>query len=90
MILCFAGSCSVAFADDSVSSPSVQPAENISYQYNENGILEVVTVETSYPDGSRKTTITILDPVLQLPVSEDTVIYARDGSRSVLINPATL
>ena len=53
MILCFAGSCSVAFADDFVTSPSAQPAENISYQYNENGILEVVTVETSYPDGSR-------------------------------------
>ena len=84
MILCFAGSCSVAFADDFVTSPSAQPAENISYQYNENGILEVVTVETSYPDGSRKTTITILDPVLQLPVSEDTVIYARDGSRETL------
>ncbi|MBQ3374552.1 MAG: hypothetical protein IJG40_15620 [Oscillospiraceae bacterium] len=84
MILCFAGSCSVAFADDFVSSPSAQPAENISYQYNENGILEVVTVETSFPDGSRKTSITILDPVLQLPVSEDTVIYARDGSRETL------
>ena len=63
---------------------SAQPAENTSYQYNENGILEVVTVETSYPDGSRKTTITILDPVFQLPVSEDTVIYMQDGSRETL------
>ena len=84
VILYLAGSCSVALADDLGSSPSAQPAENISYQYNEKGILEVVTVETSYPDGSRKTTITILDPIFQLPVSEDTVIYMYDGSRETL------
>ncbi|MBP5169485.1 MAG: hypothetical protein ILP14_09860 [Oscillospiraceae bacterium] len=65
-----------AFAD--------QPSETVSYQYNENGSIEVVTVETVFPDGLRKTTITILDPVFQLPVSEDTVIYSSDGSRETV------
>ena len=79
--ICLAGMHIAAFADSAASS---QPVETVSCQYNENGNTEVITVETLYPDGSRKTTITILDPVLQLPVSEDTVITSWDGSRETV------
>lgn len=76
MLLCLAGAQSPASAEE--------PTESVSYQYNESGIVEAITTETSYPDGTRKTTITILDTVSQLPVSEDTVIYSVDGSRETV------
>ena len=84
VLLLFACTAAGASAESNPVSAGQQPTETISYQYNANGNPEAVTVETEFPDGTFKTTVTILDPVLQLPVSEDTVILSGDGSRETV------
>ena len=76
MLLCLSVLIPIASAEE--------PTESVSYQYNESGVIEAITTESVYSDGMRKTTITILDPVSQLPVSEDTIIYTGDGARETV------
>ena len=76
VLICFAASVPAAFAEE--------PTNSISYQYSETGEIEAVTTETVFPNGSRKVTIAIIDPVSQLPLSEDTVIYSADGTSETI------
>ena len=76
VLLCFAAAVPAAFAEE--------PTNSISYQYSETGEIEAVTTETVFPNGSRKVTSAIIDPVSQLPLSEDTVIYSADGTSETI------
>lgn len=71
------------YAEITYYNDPLQPPVS-SYQYDELGRIEAVTTESVFDDGTRMVTVTIMDPVLQLPLSEDTVISSLDGSRETI------
>lgn len=71
------------YAEITYYNDPLQPPVS-SYQYDELGRVEAVTTESVFDDGTRMVTVTIMDPVLQLPSSEDTVISALDGTRETI------